>query len=73
MALNETAGVGPIGIGARPGTRQRGGRLARFRARARERRLQRIRRAHALRMSPNRAPYVAGSEHTQMLPPSRGF
>jgi hypothetical protein len=61
------------GITTSPRMRPRSGRLAGLRARARERRRQRIRLAHALRMSGAHVPYVPGSEHTHLLPPSRGF
>jgi hypothetical protein len=67
------AHAGTTGIRTSPRMRPRSGRLAGARARARERRKQRIRRAHALRMSGTRVPYVPGSEHTHLLPPSRGF
>ena len=64
---------GTIGIRTRPRERRRAGWLTRFRAHVRERRRQRARRAHALRAGKARAPYVPGSEHTHLLPRSRGF
>jgi len=46
--------------------------LARLREGIRSRRLERARRAHALRASGPHAPYVPGSEHTHLLR-QRGF
>ena len=46
--------------------------LTRLREGIRSRRLERARRAHALRASRPRAPYVPGSEHTHLLR-QRGF
>ena len=62
-------------IGTRSGSaEERGpGRLALFRENLRRRRQERARRAHALRQSGVRAPYVPGSEHTHMLPRAKGF
>ncbi|HSD23825.1 MAG TPA: hypothetical protein VLB79_05790 [Solirubrobacterales bacterium] len=65
--------AGTIGITTRPRKWRRIGWLTAFRERARERRRQRARRAHALRASGPRAPYVPGSEHTHVFPRSRGF
>lgn len=68
------AHAGTIGIR----TRRRRGRgastwLTSLRANVRDRRQQRARRAHALRESGASTPYVPGSEHTHLLPRSRGF
>jgi hypothetical protein len=67
------AHAGTIGTRTRPRERRGAGWLTSFRAHVRQRRRQRARRAHALRAGGARAPYVPGSEHTHMLPRSRGF
>jgi hypothetical protein len=66
------AHAGTISIGTRP-TKQRPSRLALLRERIRDRRQRRARRAHALRDNGARAPFVPGSEHTHLLPPTKGF
>ena len=48
-------------------------RLALFRDGIRRRRQERARRAHALRDSGSRTPYVPGSEHIYMLRRGKGF
>jgi hypothetical protein len=44
-----------------------------FRESIRLRREQRARRAHALRTNGAQASFVAGSEHTHLLPRGKGF
>ena len=67
------AHAGTIGIRTRRRRWHSASRLTSLRANVRDRRLQRARRAHALRASGASAPYVPGSEHTHMLPRARGF
>jgi hypothetical protein len=65
--------AGTIGIRRRHGVRRRRRRLVHLQQALRQRRRERARRAHALRVSSAHAPYVPGSEHTHMLPRQRGF
>jgi hypothetical protein len=59
--------IGTRRTGSRPGA------LAGLRYGIRLRRLERARRAHALRVNGARAPYVSGSEHAHMLRPPKAF
>lgn len=68
-----SAHTGAIGVGTGPGKPRSIGWLTGLRERARDRRRQRSRRAHALRMSRAKLNHVPGSEHTHLLPRSRGF
>jgi hypothetical protein len=65
------AHAGSITIGT-TATRPRRRRFAELRLRIRQRRLERAARAHSLRVSGARAPFVPGSEHTHMLR-TKGF
>ena len=67
------AHTGAIRISTRPREERRTSWLTTFRASGRERRRQRARRAHALRAGARRTRYLPGSEHTHLLPRSRGF
>jgi hypothetical protein len=62
-----------IGIQSGYPAKQRPRRLALVREHIRHRRQLRARRAHALRASGARVPYVPGSEHTHLLPRGKGF
>jgi hypothetical protein len=68
-----SARAGTIGVRHRYPVKRQTRRLTLIGERIRRRRRERARRAHALRESGARAPYVPGSEHTHMLPPARGF
>jgi PleD family two-component response regulator len=65
--------AGAIDVLTRPEARHRRERIARMRERIRQRRRERARRAHELRTSGPRAPFVSGSEHTHMLLGPKGF
>jgi hypothetical protein len=63
-------------IGIRTGYRvkpRRPSRIAAIREGIRQRRAERARRAHALRVDGARASYIPGSEHTHILPRPKGF
>jgi hypothetical protein len=66
------AHAGTIGIRTRP-REGRTGWLVSLRERARENRRRRARKAHALRISGAATRSVPGSEHTHLLPRSRGY
>jgi hypothetical protein len=67
------AHAGTIGIRTGRVAKPRRSRWAMFRAGARQRRLERARRAHALRESGPHVPHVPGSEHVNLLPRRGGF
>lgn len=67
------AHAGTIGVRTGHTAKPQPSRWAQFREGIRRRRRERARRAHALRATGPRAPYVPGSEHTHMLPRGRGF
>jgi hypothetical protein len=67
------AHAGTITIGTQKRRKPRAHRLAQFRARMRERRVQRAERAYSIRTSGIRAPSIPGSEHSHLLRRHRGF
>jgi hypothetical protein len=67
------AHAGTIGIRTGTARRQRRPRLTAFIDGIRRRRQERARRAHALRTNRGGAPFVPGSEHTQLLRRPKGF
>jgi hypothetical protein len=64
---------GSIGIGIRKPSKPRSPRLAKLRARIRQRRLQRAERAYSMRRNGISAPSIPGSEHTHLLQHRKGF
>jgi hypothetical protein len=67
------AHAGTIGITTGRARKPRVNRFELFRESIRLRREQRARRAHALRTNGAQASFVAGSEHTHLLPRGKGF
>jgi hypothetical protein len=67
------AHAGPISIGTGHPVRPRRRRLSQLRETVRRRRLDRAARAHSLRMSGVRAPFVPGSEHTHLMLPPKAY
>jgi hypothetical protein len=67
------AHAGTVTIGNGPAVRPWRRRLSQLRETIRRRRRERARRAHSIRMSGLRAPFVPGSEHTHLLPPPKAY
>jgi hypothetical protein len=67
------AHAGTIGIRTGNTRKPQVSRLSLVREGIRQRRHERARRAHALRMNGARASFIPGSEHTHMLPGGKGF